>query len=104
METEEKPTVEAEQPAHISFSIIDSTGHETHFKARPTSEIKKVIAAYHKQRGTNAGSTRFLFEGSRIDESKTIGDLGIEDGNVIDALLQQVGGVDYLIPRPVFQH
>ena len=35
---------------------------------------------------------RFLFDGERIGETQTPKDLGLEDGDSIDVVMEQVGG------------
>jgi hypothetical protein len=37
-------------------------------------------------------SVRFLHDGDRIGVDKTVAELGIKNGDVIDAMIQQVGG------------
>lgn len=37
-------------------------------------------------------SCRFLFDGHRLDANETPADADMEDGDVIDAVLEQLGG------------
>lgn len=38
-------------------------------------------------------AVRFLYDGDRIKGEQTAQDLGLETGDTIDAMIQQVGGV-----------
>ena len=57
-----------------------------HFRPpRPLSQKKKNLPV-------QANATRFVFDGARIDEAQTPASLGLEDGDQIDAMVEQLGG------------
>ena len=66
----------------------------THFKIKKTTALRKVFKAYAQKQGIPLDTIRFSFDGDRVvdDESTTAGDLGLEDGDIIDANVAQVGG------------
>lgn len=41
----------------------------------------------------NANNVRFLFDGERLHETQTPKDLNMENGDEIDVVIEQVGGV-----------
>lgn len=89
------PVVEEEkQPENdkISFRIVAQDGGEVFFKVRQQTPFIKVFNAYYEKKGLNASTTRFLFDGQRINDGDTPESLGMQDDDVIDALLQQTGG------------
>lgn len=90
------PAVKAEAPApasnQLSLKVVNADGAEMFFKIKSGTQIKKLIDAYCKKQGISRGSVRFLFDGSPIDENKTPEDLGMEDDDVIDAMVEQTGG------------
>ncbi|CAJ1005985.1 putative Ubiquitin-2 like Rad60 SUMO-like/Ubiquitin family [Leishmania naiffi] len=76
----------------ISLKVVNADGAEMFFKIKRGTQLKKLIDAYCKKQGISRGSVRFLFDGAPIDESKTPEDLGMEDDDVIDAMVEQTGG------------
>ncbi|KAG5485775.1 hypothetical protein LSCM1_07187 [Leishmania martiniquensis] len=76
----------------ISLKVVNADGAEMFFKIKRGTQLKKLIDAYCKKQGISRGSVRFLFDGAPIDDSKTPEDLGMEDDDVIDAMVEQTGG------------
>ncbi|KAH9584164.1 Rad60/SUMO-like domain [Trypanosoma melophagium] len=89
--TAEETAVKAETPV-ISIKVVNADGAEMFFRIKAATQLKKLIDAYCKKQGISRSSVRFLFDGSPIDESKTPKDLGMEDDDVIDAMVEQTGG------------
>lgn len=54
--------------------------------------MDKVIRAFAEKLGLDFSSIRQSFDGERINPLSTAADLGLEDGDIIDCLEQQVGG------------
>ena len=53
----------------------------------------KLMSAYCKKQGiSDPKLVRFLFDGARIAENQTPADIGLEDNNSIDVMVNQVGG------------
>ena len=52
--------------------------------------MKKLMDAYCARQAVQLNSVRFLFEGKRLEPGHTPKELGMEDNDVIDAMLQQV--------------
>ena len=48
--------------------------------------------AFCTRHGVATSSVRFLFDGNRINPSQTPQDLDMEDGDVIDCMVEQQGG------------
>ena len=63
-----------------------------HTQIKNTTKLGKVFAAYAAKKGIQATAVRFLFDGERINEDDTPTSRGIEDGDMISAMLQQTGG------------
>ena len=47
--------------------------------------------AFCQRQGVNLNAVRFLFDGERLRESQTPEYLEMEDGDVIDVMMEQVG-------------
>ena len=54
-------------------------------KSKDDSPLKKLMHVYCNRKGVPLSNMRFLLDGQRIDEAKTPGEMGMEDGEVIDA-------------------
>ncbi len=96
---EEKPIIppvpESPTPVdndQISLRVASSDGQEVYFKIRRTTVLRKLINAYCQRKGQPSQAIRFLFDGQRIQDDATPESLGMENEDVIDALLQQTGG------------
>jgi len=67
-------------------------GEEVLFKIKKTTKMEKVFNAYASKKGVAANSLRFLLDGDRIRGDQTPNDLDLEDGDQVDAVLEQLGG------------
>lgn len=76
----------------ISLKVVNADGAEMYFKIKTTTILKKLFDAYCKKQGISRQSVRFLFDGTPVDESKSPDDLGMEEEDVIDAMVEQTGG------------
>ena len=54
--------------------------------------MKKLMDAYANRQGVNLASVRFLFDGERLQGHQTPQDIGLEDQDSIDVVMEQVGG------------
>jgi len=59
--------------------------------------MKKMMDAYCRRHGLTPGSVRFTFDGNRINPDKTPNTYDMEDLDVIDAIVEQVGGGFYFM-------
>lgn len=77
---------------HLQLKVRSADGSEVYFKIRKRTKLEKLMNAYCHRLGQTSEAVRFLFDGERVKGDKTPHELGIEDGDVIDAMVQQVGG------------
>lgn len=86
--------VKSEQSAaaQISLKVVNADGAEMFFKIKTTTQLKKLFDAYCKKQGVSRQSVRFLFDGTPVDETKSPEELGMEEEDVIDAMVEQTGG------------
>ena len=80
------------QQKQVSLKVVNADGAELFFKIRRNTVLKKLMDAYCKKQGVNRSAVRFLFDGSPLDDAKTPDDLDMENEDVIDAMIEQVGG------------
>ena len=61
---------------------------------RKSARARTRAQAFAQKQGLERDKLRFLFDGSRINEDDTALSLELEDDDMIDAFLHQVGGAD----------
>ncbi|OQW76796.1 MAG: hypothetical protein BVN35_05935 [Proteobacteria bacterium ST_bin11] len=92
----EEPTATSPEttvvPDFISLKVVSSDGQEVHFKIRKATPLLKMMNAYCQRKCQSPTSIRFIFDGQRISDTATAESMNMEDGDTIDALLQQTGG------------
>eukprot|EP00656_Telonema_subtile_P052480 TRINITY_DN7331_c0_g1_i2.p2 TRINITY_DN7331_c0_g1~~TRINITY_DN7331_c0_g1_i2.p2 ORF type:complete len:102 (+),score=39.39 TRINITY_DN7331_c0_g1_i2:151-456(+) len=96
-EHEQKPDLtKSEQgdsnPDQINIKVKGPDGSEVFFKIKKRTQMKKLMDAYCTRSGQDSAAINFLFEGERIQPTNTPDELEMAEGDVIDAMLQQVGG------------
>mmetsp|Transcript_53087 Transcript_53087/g.139542 ORF Transcript_53087/g.139542 Transcript_53087/m.139542 type:complete len:93 (-) Transcript_53087:415-693(-) len=77
---------------HINLKVVTQDGNEIFFKCKATTPLSKLMHAFCQRQGVSLNSVRFLFDGTRINEHQTPSDLDMEDGDVIDVMVEQQGG------------
>ena len=76
----------------ITIRLKDQVGEETMFTIRTTTKMGKVFKAYAQRKGVGEGALRFLDPmANRVSEEDTPASLELEDEDIIDAILAQVG-------------
>lgn len=88
-----EPLVDQKPTDSISLRVVAQDGAEVLFKIRKTTQLKKLFVAYCQRRGVDESSIRFFYDGKRVTDSDTPTKLEMEENDIIDALLQQVGGL-----------
>eukprot|EP00005_Dracoamoeba_jomungandri_P005560 CAMPEP_0174260184 /NCGR_PEP_ID=MMETSP0439-20130205/9174_1 /TAXON_ID=0 /ORGANISM="Stereomyxa ramosa, Strain Chinc5" /LENGTH=97 /DNA_ID=CAMNT_0015344375 /DNA_START=29 /DNA_END=322 /DNA_ORIENTATION=+ len=81
---------------HISLKVVDQESNEVYFKIKKQTQLRKLMDAYCLRQAQNPSAVRFLYDGNRVQPEQTPEELGMEDDDIIDALLQQTGGFSLL--------
>ncbi|WBW73889.1 ubiquitin-like protein modifier SUMO [Schizosaccharomyces osmophilus] len=82
-----KPSTE-----HINLKVVGQDNNEVFFKIKKTTEFSKLMKIYCARQGKTMNSLRFLVDGERIRPDQTPAELDMEDGDQIEAVLEQLGG------------
>ena len=61
-------------------------------RCKKTTALSKLMNAFCQRQGVNLNAVRFLFDGTRINSDQTPEGLEMEDGDVIDVMVEQQGG------------
>jgi small ubiquitin-related modifier len=88
----EAPTVE-EKKDQISIKVVAQDGSEMYFKIKATTQFVKLMQAYCSRKEIAMSSVRFLFDSERVRPDQTPKELGMEEGDILDAVWEQVGGM-----------
>lgn len=94
-DTESKPVKgenDGEGSEHINLKVKGQDGNIVHFKIKKKTQLKKLMEAYCARQSLQMDQIRFLFDGNRLRDTQTPDELDMEDDDVIDAMLFQVGG------------
>ncbi|KIJ62468.1 hypothetical protein HYDPIDRAFT_30429 [Hydnomerulius pinastri MD-312] len=76
--------------------VINFEGNQITVKVKPNMPFKKIFEAAEKRFGKDPGTFKFVFEGQRLNAADTPAGSDLEDGDMIDAVLEQLGGGFYL--------
>ena len=61
------------------------------YKGSPNAPVHKLVSAYTKDRALYPTDVVLVHEGRKLAEQKTLQSHGLEDGDVIDCVIHQVG-------------
>ena len=78
--------------ATITVNVRNQQGVDTFFRVKRTTPFRKLFNGYANRTGAPIHTIRFLYDGERLDANDTMESAGLEDGDQIDALLEQTGG------------
>ena len=80
-----------EKSKALVVKVKDQAGKETYYRVGPGTRINQIKAACCREKVLCVESMRFLFDGRAIGGDDTVSSLGMEDGDQIDAHLEQCG-------------
>ncbi|KIY73306.1 ubiquitin-like protein [Cylindrobasidium torrendii FP15055 ss-10] len=83
---------ESDVKPKLNLHIQNDGGEKITVAAKRDTKFAKIFSAAEKRWGKDAGTFKFTYEGARIRPEQTLGDVGIEDDDTIDAHLEQLGG------------
>jgi len=76
----------------MTLRVKDEDGSEVHFKVRPSIKFHRIFDAYCSRKGLDKCSVRFYYA-ARLDLNSTPSKEDMEDGDTIDAFMEQCGGM-----------
>lgn len=91
-----KPLIGARQPTTptskiINVKVVDGN-NEVFFKIKTTAPLEKLMRAFCHRQGKDFGTVRFLLDGEKIVQGATPDSLHMEDGDILEAHQEQIGG------------
>jgi small ubiquitin-related modifier len=77
----------------ISINVTSQNYEDIMFKLKKNTPFKKIITKYcERYEITDRKSIKFIFDGDAIREDQTPEEIDMDDGDVIEAITEQVGG------------
>ena len=76
----------------IALTVKSQDGSEMQFKVRRMTRFRKMLVASVARKGLPKNGVKFLFDGQRLADDSTPEEMGMDDDDVIDAVVDQVGG------------
>lgn len=76
----------------INLVVKNQSGDEVHFKVKSTTRFEKIMKAYCEKKGIDVNTIKFVFDGKRIEKEQSPAGLDMEDGDTVDAIIEQLGG------------
>ena len=68
--------------------MVTQAGDEIYFKCKQDTKLERLMTAFCHRQGFSLPRVRFLFDGLRIRPEDTPRMLEMENGDVIDAILE----------------
>ena len=90
------------KPERINLCVKAVDGSEVKFNVRRTAHLKKLMNTYCEQRSVQREGTRFMFNGTRIQDEDTVESLDMEDGDIIEIFVEQTGGSSTTDNKPSY--
>lgn len=87
-----KPAEDTAALQKLCIKVQDQQNNELHFMIKPQTKLSKVMKAFCDRQGLGPGTVKFLHEGIRVQDNDTPESLEMEDGDIIQAFLEQTGG------------
>ncbi|KAL5198887.1 hypothetical protein ABZP36_002399 [Zizania latifolia] len=80
-------------PEFITIKVTDQEERRIRHTIRMTDKLQVVMDMYYsKAPEVTYGTGSFYFDNIRVKGNKTPADLGMEDGDIIDYFVPQIGG------------
>ncbi|XP_011091451.1 small ubiquitin-related modifier 1 [Sesamum indicum] len=76
----------------VKLCIKSQDGDELYFRFGREKRMKALLSKYCEEKNVDLETLRFLYNGRQINFSATPTELGMEDGDMIDAMTSQDGG------------
>ncbi|KAK7440637.1 Small ubiquitinrelated modifier [Stygiomarasmius scandens] len=89
-----KPEREGDVKPKMTLNISHD-GQQVQVKVKANMSFKKIFEAAEKRFSKDPGTFKFIYDGKRIQATDTPAGLEMEDGDQIDAFLEQLGGCWY---------
>jgi small ubiquitin-related modifier len=77
--------------APITIRVRNQWNNELFFMIHRSTRLEKVLNTFAQETGMCINKIKFMFDAKRVDPAATPGELEMEDGDCMDASIEQVG-------------
>lgn len=81
----------------IQIILCEPEGATMNFRIKTTTPFLRLFLKYCETRGVDRSRVRFLFDGNRVGDFDTPEMLQMQDEDIIDVVMQQIGGEQMLV-------
>ncbi|XP_034686435.1 small ubiquitin-related modifier 2-like [Vitis riparia] len=76
----------------IEVKVKSQDGRQLYFRINRSTPLQRLLVAYCQRINLDYKTMQFVYNGNRVTAKQTPEQLGMEDGEEIDALTHQMGG------------
>lgn len=87
-----EPGTEGAEATHLNLKVKAQDGNVVFFKAKRSTPFRKLMKAYCDKSSIDRESVHFVFEGTRLRDDQTPGDVDMQDQDEIHVMIHQLGG------------
>lgn len=81
-----------EESSKITIKVVDQEGNELLFRMKKSTPFRRMFKNFCERNGHQLEHVRFLYDGERIDMDSNARNLQMQDEDVVDVVISQVGG------------
>ncbi|KAF5189268.1 Small ubiquitin-related modifier [Thalictrum thalictroides] len=89
---DEDTELQQDQPSFVNLKVKGQDGKEVFFRVKRNIHLGKLLSLYCEKQSLEFNAIAFLYDGRYIKKKNTPAQLGMEDGDEIDAMLHQMSG------------
>ena len=81
--------------AYIQLQVKDHQGADAHFQIKKSTPMRKLMGEYCRRFVPQGSNVRFLVQGEVIAQEDTADKLGLKEGDLIIAVLDEDRAISY---------
>eukprot|EP00775_Hariotina_reticulata_P010136 gene10136-10294_t len=85
-----EPKQEGVDKKYLNLVVRNQLGEDVQFKVKLGTKFQKIFDAYNEKKGVSGH--KFIYDGHRLHGEQTPAEYDMEDGDLIEAVLEQLGG------------
>ncbi|CAL5991500.1 Sentrin [Hexamita inflata] len=77
----------------ITIKVSDDHDNGMQFRVKPTTQLKKIFDHFAAKQSVSRTDLRFYHNGVKLQDTDTPKDVNLQEGDTIEVLRQQIGGL-----------
>ncbi|KAK4482571.1 hypothetical protein RD792_009731 [Penstemon davidsonii] len=87
-----RPLSQTATPPQVKLGIKSQAGDEMYFRVALDKKFQGLFMKYCMENNLDYKTVAFFYDGKRIKSTMTPAEFGMEDEEIIDAMVHQTGG------------